>query len=170
MQSPVNHGFTLPEVLVALLVLSAGILGAAGTQLASLRTHQGSALLSHGARLASTLADRIRANGAQGAYLELDYAAAGGPPPGARPCYAGAGCSGAELAAFDVDETMQAIYGGFPGGRVRVCRDAAATMDWACSGGAGAPLVIKLGWLQRTADGAWRTSPALALVVDGGAP
>ena len=170
MQTRVNHGFALLEVLVALLVLSVGVLGAAGTQLASLRTHQGSALLSNGMRLASTLADRMRANGAQDAYLQFDYAAAGGAPPGARPCYAGAICSRAELAAFDLAEAMQAVYGGFPGGRVRVCRDAAASLDWACSGAAGAPLVIKLGWLQRTADGGWRSTPALVMVVDGGAP
>ncbi|HEU4842648.1 MAG TPA: type IV pilus modification protein PilV [Burkholderiaceae bacterium] len=170
MQSRAAHGFTLLEVLVALLVLAVGVLGAAGTQIAALRTRQGSAQLSTAVRLASTLADHMRANGTQDTYLRLDYNAAAGAPPAADSCYGEAGCTSAELAAFDIHETMQALYLGFPGGRVRVCRDSAASMDWACSGGTGAPLVIKMGWLRRSVDGGWRTTPALALVVDGGAP
>jgi type IV pilus assembly protein PilV len=74
----VKSGFTLLEVMVALLVLSVGILGAAGAQVVSLRTRHGSALLSNGVQLASSLADRMRANSAQmqvaaGAPLAASY-------------------------------------------------------------------------------------------------
>lgn len=175
MHPRVPSGFTLPDVLVAILVLSVGILCAAGAQVASQRVRHGSALLSNGVQLASTLADRMRANSAQmqapdalNPYLQLQYDAAAGPPPATQACFA-AQCGSAQLAAFDIGDTMLALHGGFPGGRVRVCRDGAASMDWACSGGAQAPVVIKLGWLRRQADGSWRATPALAMVV-GSAP
>lgn len=177
LSSRVTPGFTLLEVLVALLVLSVGALGAAGTQLAALRTRQGSSLLSHGVRLAATLADRMRANSAQmqagdaaNPYLQLEYDAAAGAPPAGQVCFGAPGCSSAALAAADMADTMDALYRGFPGGRVRVCRDAAASLAWDCNGGAGAPLVIKIGWLRRLPDGQWRATPALAMVVDGGTP
>jgi type IV pilus assembly protein PilV len=84
-------------------------------------------------------------------------------------CFAAQDCSSAQLAAFDIGETMQALHSGFPGGRVRVCRDSAASQDWTCSGGAQAPVVIKMGWLRRQADGSWRATPALVMAA-GAAP
>lgn len=48
----VAAGFTLGEVLVALLLLAVGILGALGTQVAALRTRQESGLMSRGVHLA----------------------------------------------------------------------------------------------------------------------
>ena len=45
-----------------------------------------------------------------------------------------------------------AVHGRFPGGRIAVCRDAAPwdaarqRYRWDCSGGAGAPVTIKIGW------------------------
>jgi type IV pilus modification protein PilV len=76
-------GFTLLEVLVAVFVLAIGILGAAATQLAALRTRHQSSLMSNGVRLASALADSMRANRAPmragdagNPYLQLDYDAA----------------------------------------------------------------------------------------------
>jgi type IV pilus assembly protein PilV len=171
-----NPGFTLPDVLVAILVLSVGILSAAAAQVASLRTRHGSALLSNGVQLASTLADRMRANSAQmrlpdarNPYLQLAYDAAAGAPPATGACFAAQACGSEQLATFDIGETMQALHQGFPGGRVRVCRDGAASMDWDCSGGAQAPIVIKIGWLRRQADGSWHATPALVMVA-GGAP
>lgn len=171
-------GFTLIEVLVAVLVLVIGILGAAGAQVASLRARHGSALLSNGVQLAGALADRMRANpGPLGAgdganpYLRLHYdAAAEGAPAAAATCFGAQQCDSAQLAAFDIAETRQALYQGFPGGRVTVCRDLlAAGGSWACSDAPGAPVVVKLGWLRRMADGRWQAPPAVVIVV-GGAP
>lgn len=167
-------GFTLIEVLVAVLVLVIGILGAAGSQVASLRARHGSALLSNGVQLAGALADRMRANpvrtgagDAANPYLQLRYdAAADGPPGAGAGCFGTFECDSAQLAAFDIDETRQALHRGFPGGRVAVCRDRLADGgSWACSGGAGAPIVVKLGWLRRMADGRWQAPPAVVMVV-----
>ncbi len=56
------RGFTLAEVLVALLVLSIGLLGAAGLQLASLRSSQDAYLRSQASILALDMIERMRAN------------------------------------------------------------------------------------------------------------
>ena len=182
-------GFSLFEVLVAVLVLALGVVAASGTQLAALRTRQGSVLLSNGVQLASGLADRMRANAAQtqagdalNPYLKLRYDAAsdGAPPPSSPLCHSDI-CSSAQLATFDLFEVKQALHRGYPSGRVLVCRDGAAAvvagqaLSWACTGAANAPIVIKLGWRGKQADGrdarddAGHYPPVLVLVA-GGAP
>lgn len=56
------HGFTLIEVLVAVLVLSIGLLGIAGLQLKSLRDSQDAYLRSQVSILATDIGERMRAN------------------------------------------------------------------------------------------------------------
>ncbi len=156
MHTKPEHGFSLIEVLVAVFVLAIGVLGTAGSQLAASQTRQHTGLMSAGVHLASSLADRMRANAQQmqgggGPYL-FDYDALDGPPsaPGAL-CFAGAACGSGAMAAFDIYEVQKAVHAGFPGGRVKVCRDVSGgKLSWQCGGGAGAPLVIKLGWRTRS--------------------
>ena len=75
------HGFTLLEVLVALFVLSIGLLGMAALQSVGLRSSHGAYLASQAAVLAYDMADRIRANpGNAGAYVgDADCAAVNAP-------------------------------------------------------------------------------------------
>ena len=126
----------------------------------------------------------MRANPAQlqggdagNAYLRLHYDAASGAPA-APPvlCYAGASCASAQLAAFDLFEVRQALFEQFPGARIAVCRDRQAwdaarrAFTWDCAGGAGAPIVIKLGWRARGAAAAQPAepfAPAITVVVAG---
>jgi len=62
-------GFTLVEVLVAVLVLSIGLLGLASLQATSLRNNSDASIQTRASYIASDMADRIRANGSQaGAY------------------------------------------------------------------------------------------------------
>ena len=187
MQSRLAGGFTLVEVLVAVLMLAIGVIGAAGTQLAALRTRHGSALMSEGVQLASSLADRMRANTLQmqrgdGAnpYLQLQYnSAAGAPPSPPAMCFAGTACASEQIAAFDLYELASALHASFPSGRVSVCRDAtiwdaaAGKLSWNCAGGAGAPLVIKLGWRERGSGGKTGledVAPMVAMVVGESSP
>jgi type IV pilus assembly protein PilV len=172
------RGFTLAEVLVALLVVALGSAGAAALQTRALRTARAAARLSAVTRLAASLAERMRANPAAMAladadnpYLGFDYDAASGPPSATASCYAGADCDSAQLAAFDRFETAREMAAIVPGGRIRVCRDASAPdastglSGWDCDGRDGAPLAIKLGWREPDAPDA----PRVLLFVGAGA-
>ena len=65
-----QQGFSLVEVMVALVVLSVGMLGIAGLYVTSLRSGGGAIYRMQAVNLASDLADRIRANpGANVAYM-----------------------------------------------------------------------------------------------------
>lgn len=66
-----TRGFTLIETLVALLVLSIGLLGVAALQLTSLRSNTSSSYRSQATFLAYDIADRMRAN--RQAALNGDY-------------------------------------------------------------------------------------------------
>lgn len=172
------EGFTLVEVLVAMVVLALGAAGAASTQVAAARLRQQAALESEAVQLAASLGARMRVNTAQMAlpdaanpYLRLDYDAAGGDPA-APPvhCFGGADCSPAQLAAYDLYDTARIVQRAFPGGRIAVCRDgggwnaALQSFEWRCTGGAGAPVVVKLGW--RT-PGTSAAAPFVTMVVSG---
>jgi type IV pilus assembly protein PilV len=178
-------GFTLVEVLVAVFLLAVAVVGAAASQAVALQTRHQSGLMSDGVQIAATLAARMRANPAQMAladsanpYLQLNYDALAGSAAAApaQLCHADANCDSAQMAAFDLYETTQAVFAGFPGGRVLVCRDAAvwdttaAALAWECTPGGGAPIVIKLGWRSpqpARPGGAAPFAPAVALVVPG---
>ncbi|HEU4375639.1 MAG TPA: type IV pilus modification protein PilV [Telluria sp.] len=167
-------GFTLLEVLVAVFVLAVGALGAAATQLTALRTRHQSSLMSSGVQLAGSLADSMRANletmraaDSANPYLQLNYdAGAAAPQPPATSCFAGAGCSAAQLADADLYQLKRALHDGFPGGRVLVCRDSQprdGALSWACAGAASAAIVIKLGWREGAGD----VAPSVAIALPG---
>jgi type IV pilus assembly protein PilV len=176
-----SGGFSLLEVLVAVFVLAVGIVGAAATQLAALRTRHQSSLMSNGVQLASSVADSMRANADAGiAFLGLDYdAASGAPAPGGSQCLPGAACSAGQMAAAELYRFKQAVYADFPGGRVVVCRDSQAwdaargALRWSCGGGAAAPIVVKLGWRGKDTDGrddldrAGDFAPSVAIALPG---
>jgi len=69
-----NKGFSLVEVLIALIVMSVGMLGIAGLYVQSMQAGRTSMLRHHAITLAGDVADRIRANPMAGAA----YAAAAG--------------------------------------------------------------------------------------------
>ncbi|MFC4933266.1 type IV pilus modification protein PilV [Massilia sp. GCM10023247] len=173
-------GLSLIEVLVALFVLAVGVLGAAATQAASSRLRQQAALESDAVALAASLAARMRVNPAQMAlpdaanpYLQLDYdGAAGAPADPPVHCFAGSSCDSAQLARFDIHELERAVYTGFPGGRIAVCRELDAGLalsGWDCAGGAAAPVVVKIGWRPWAGSGMPPRAalPVLVMVVAG---
>ncbi|MES1992288.1 MAG: type IV pilus modification protein PilV [Pseudomonadota bacterium] len=57
-----QRGFTLVEVLVAILLLSIGLLGVAGLQISGLRYQQGAYTRSQATALLTDMADRMRIN------------------------------------------------------------------------------------------------------------
>jgi type IV pilus assembly protein PilV len=154
-------GFTLVEVLVAVLVLSLGVLGAAGMQAASLRSNREARAQEVGTRLATELAELMRANhmlasqksAAANPYL-LDFANQA-PAAGAN-CFTASSCNTAlAIAQRDVADWAQRAAQVLPGIRVKVCFDAAPTAgglpEWACDGN-GDTLYVKIGWTRMAAD------------------
>lgn len=94
---PPAEGSSLTELLVAVLVIGVGALGAAGLQLASSKNTRSALEGTTAVILAQDMAERLRAN-PQGAYPGVAY---GSTPPGFVDCLA-ANCTSSELASFDV--------------------------------------------------------------------
>jgi type IV pilus assembly protein PilV len=65
------RGFSLIEVLVAVVVLSIGLLGLAALQVSGLRVGQSSFYRAQAAQLATDMADRLRANAGEARACEL---------------------------------------------------------------------------------------------------
>jgi type IV pilus assembly protein PilV len=76
-----QSGMTLIEILVAIVILSIGLLGLAGLQLKGMQVNQGSTWRWQAAALAEDLADRIRADstGAKAGYYNITNGAATSP-------------------------------------------------------------------------------------------
>lgn len=91
-----NKGFSLVEVLIALIIMSVGMLGIAGLYVHGMQAGRTSMLRHHAVTLAGDVADRIRANPTAGAA----YVATTGQD---NNCAAlGANCSAAQMAAHDI--------------------------------------------------------------------
>ena len=90
------QGFSLVEVLIALIIMSVGMLGIAGLYVQSMQAGRTSMLRHHAVTLAGDIADRIRANPTAGAA----YAAATGTD---NNCIAqSTDCNAAQMAANDI--------------------------------------------------------------------
>lgn len=186
-----GHGFAMLEALVSVLVLAIGVLGIVGLLLTSHRFSQQSSYDTVAMHLATELADKMRANlpasqtanPANNPYL-FDTASMGPNPAPAQnfyttPCTDIVTVCAPLLARFDVDEWVRRARLSLPGARAVVCRDdiswqANGFNPWACNAGAGpgtAPIVIKVGWVERQLAGQTRadvtdvaTRPQLVIV------
>lgn len=172
-------GFSLIEVLVSVLVLAAGLIGAAMMQLSAGRTTQQSSFHDTALTLAMQVADEIRANDAQARvtgvtnpFLAFSYTAQPTQPAAAPTnCFTQA-CTSAQIAQHTAAEWQRRVYDALPGGRLEICRDATVVTTngnfaWCgIAGAVGDPVAIKIGWTERDADGKVLGSaiPQLAVV------
>ncbi len=92
-----NRGFSLLEVLIALLIFSLGLLGLASLMVLSVKTNHSAYLRTQASFLAEGMADRIRANTGQTNSYIGDYDAS---TVGTDSCQA-ATCSPAQLVTRD---------------------------------------------------------------------
>lgn len=107
-------GFTMIEVLVALVVLSLGLLGLASLQVATTKFNHAAYLRSQATRLAYSMADRMRANRS----AALENAAYSGVAYIADP--ACGGVAGATVAERDVSAWRNALACSLPAGNGRI--------------------------------------------------
>lgn len=107
------QGFTLIEVLIALIIMSVGMLGIAGLYVHSMQAGRTSLFRHHAVTLAGDIADRIRANPrAVAAYAGLGANNA---------CVAGGiDCTPAEMAANDIFLWQQQATDTLPAGVVNI--------------------------------------------------
>ena len=111
-----QSGFSLVEVLIALIIMSVGMLGIAGLYVQSMQAGRTSMFRHHAVTLAGDVADRIRANPRAG------IAYAGGAAN--NNCVgAGIDCNEAEMAANDILLWDQQAAQALPNGQVQVAFD-----------------------------------------------
>jgi type IV pilus assembly protein PilV len=112
-----RRGFSLVEVLIALVIMSVGMLGIAGLYVQSLQAGRTSMFRHHAVTLAGDVADRIRANPTAGAA----YAAAGGAD---NSCVdMGVNCSAPQMASHDIFLWSDQAADALPTGTVTITFD-----------------------------------------------
>lgn len=109
-----QQGFSLVEVLIALVILSVGMLGIAGLYVQSMQAGRTSMFRHNAVTLAGDVADRIRANPRAGIAYQ-----GGGADNGC----VGADCSEDEMAAHDIMLWRAQADGSLPSGDVTVVFD-----------------------------------------------
>lgn len=123
-----EQGFSLIEVLVAMIILAVGLLGIAGLFANSLKSTDNAYMHSQAVVLAYDMGDRIRANPS----VLADYAQT---PPATAPnkdCHASV-CTKAELALADLYEWNTTVTNTLPGGNTSVAVNGSAatvTVGW----------------------------------------
>jgi type IV pilus assembly protein PilV len=149
-------GFTLIEMLIALLVLSIGLLGVAALQMRGQQYNYAAYIRTQGTALAYEIMDRMRANIACADDVvprPVGFAAFTPPDPMIAGCALGYGassgstldcatnaCTPAELRDFDLNQWQQNIAGFLPNG--------AGQVTW--NGGVNPPVYdITISWQDR---------------------
>jgi len=109
-------GFSLIEVLIALVIMSVGMLGIAGLYVEGMKAGRTSNFRHQAVTLASDVADRIRANPRAG----VDYEG----PGGNNNCVLGnVDCNPAQMAANDIDLWKAQAAAMLPAGTITITYD-----------------------------------------------
>lgn len=118
-----QRGFSLVEVLIALVVMSVGMLGIAGLYVQGMQAGRTSILRHHAVTLAGDVADRIRAN----PTAVASYAHVAGATGTDNSCVTGGvDCSVTQMAANDIFTWQNQARNSLPGGTVAIVFTAAA--------------------------------------------
>lgn len=165
-----QRGFSMLEVLIAVLVISFGLLGLAGLQSVGLKNNVSAAQRTMATQLAYEMTDRMRANEVSvltGDYNYPSYSGAGLGGVNTAACLSVTGCNSQQLAQEDIYEWNQEICAQLP--QSSPCTGAAAVPPWgvvcvdatpndgtpaapACDNAAGATYVVKVWWLEDRND------------------
>ena len=133
-----QRGFTLLEVLIAVMLLAVGLLGLAGLQAASLRNNNSAYLRSQATMLTYDIIDSMRTN--RSAAQTANYDIAIGTPASASPpdCMAIV-CTEAEMATAEIADWKQSLGSLLPSGDGAVARAGnvvTVTVQWVDGRGA----------------------------------
>jgi type IV pilus assembly protein PilV len=173
-----QSGFTLLEVLIALLIVSFGMLGVAGLQLVTLKSNASSQYRSLAVHYAQEISERMRSNeqALQEDILRTPFTAYNSPATGKAHASLNTftascktvGCLPQQQALNDLAEWQQGIAVSFPNGIGIVCIDSGTIIGpnglageasyngsvfTANCDGLGRTYVVKIAWLDnRTTD------------------
>jgi type IV pilus assembly protein PilV len=138
-----HRGFSLVEVLVALLVLSIGLLGLAALQTTSLKYNTESYFRTQATYLAYDIIDRMRANalGVAGGNYDVPNSGVAATKMSMVDC--SGGCDPATLANYDLWQWYTRMGQVLPGSTIPPANLATITM------GAGNSAVIEIKWMER---------------------
>lgn len=124
-----QHGFTMIEVLIALIILSIGLLGVAGVQALAMKSTTNSHIRSQVTLLAESMVENIRANSPGAIGGSYNGVTAQGSDPSC-----GTGCSAAQIAQRDIFQwfsDLQADVPGFTGATINLANGMAeVTVNW----------------------------------------
>ncbi len=115
-----QRGDTMIEVLVTIIILAVGVLGAAALQVTTLKNLSSSHSASVAAILAEDFSERMRANPTEA----LNDAYVHDAVPGAFPDCVADACSMAQLASYDIGSWWQQVTAVLPSGTGQVTRNA----------------------------------------------
>lgn len=115
-------GFSLIEVMVALLVLAIGLLGLAGLQTLGLKFNTQSYQRTQAVLNAYDIVDRIRANAGGIAAAVYDDIGINAAPPGSPPDCGAIACDNTQMADYDVAQWKNSLAGLLTLGKGAVCR------------------------------------------------
>jgi type IV pilus assembly protein PilV len=127
-----QSGLSLIEVMIAIVIVSVGLLGIAGLQLKGLQYSNESHLRNQAVLQVLDMADRMRAN-IEG-VADADYDQLEGMPTGTQPDCSSGDCSAAQVALLDHFQWEAANQSLFPSGTGVVCHGVNTLAPLDCSG------------------------------------
>jgi type IV pilus assembly protein PilV len=158
------RGVTMVEVLIAIVILSIGVLGALGMQVNAIRMNKEVRYQATALTLARELAEKMRGNNwvailttpgtlvGQNPYLlnvTLNSGATVSAPSGVN-CYTGACTTQTDVAKWDIYDWQLRMKEALPSPRVVICMDSdpydgSGNPRWACNN-TGTVAVLKVAW------------------------
>ena len=162
-----QSGFSLIEVLIAIIILSIGMLGAVGMQAAALKSNKEARNQATATTFGRELAEKMRGNKAIAITTTTSInpylfdATLSSTPAVATPspncADSSISCTAAQIASWDVADWQSRVQTALPTPRVKVCFDqtpftSAGLPQWACTN-TGDIAILKMGWNRSNTAG-----------------
>jgi type IV pilus assembly protein PilV len=151
-----SRGFTLLEVMVALLVMSIGLLGIAKMMVLSAQANDSAYMRSQATALAYTMLDAMRSN--RQAALVNGYDTAMGVFPGPVVCTVAAPCNSGQQAQNDLSLWGNSLAAELPGGQGSI---ATVTAPDPTTGANNVTATVTVQWVDKVAESSFGTPSAV---------
>lgn len=162
-----QSGFSILEVLIAIIILSVGMLGAVGMQTTAMQSNKEARNQAAATTLARELAEKMRGNhtvaiktvAADNPYI-FDTTLVGASSIAAPPvnCFTDGCPTVKDAASWDVADWQGRVMAALPTPRVKVCFDkdpfdADGKARWGCTVPGGDVAVLKMSWTRNNTAG-----------------